>query len=88
MYCVESPESWFEDFGIGEMVNGSAKIQLDSDFIMLIENNSYHVFLTPEGDSKGLFISKKLLLALKFKNNKEEILASVLVIVWLLSVKT
>ncbi|WP_142331240.1 exosporium leader peptide-containing protein [Bacillus cereus] len=59
LYCVESPESWFEDFGIGEMVNGSAKIQLDSDFIMLIENSSYHVFLTPEGDSKGLFISKK-----------------------------
>ena len=58
-YCVESPESWFEDFGIGELVNGLATIQLDAEFTMLIQNNNYHVFLTPEGDSKGLFISKK-----------------------------
>ncbi|MEM5627410.1 exosporium leader peptide-containing protein [Bacillus wiedmannii] len=58
-YCVEYPESWFEDFGIGELVNGLAMIQLNADFTMLIQNNNYHVFLTPEGDSKGLFISKK-----------------------------
>ncbi len=41
------------------MVNGLATIQLDAEFTMLIQNDNYHVFLTPEGDSKGLFISKK-----------------------------
>jgi hypothetical protein len=30
VYCVESPESWFEDFGSGQLVGGKAEIKLDS----------------------------------------------------------
>ena len=32
LYCVESPESWFEDFGEAALVCGEASIALDPDF--------------------------------------------------------
>jgi len=31
LYCVESPESWFENFGKGQLQNGCATITIDSD---------------------------------------------------------
>lgn len=59
LYSLESPESWFEDFGRGEIVDGRAQIDLDSDFVALVLSDSYHVFLTPEGDSNGLYVSSR-----------------------------
>ena len=32
MYCMESPESWFEDFGFGRFTNGQAHVDLDPGF--------------------------------------------------------
>jgi hypothetical protein len=46
--CVlESPESWFEDFGRGEVVEGHTRVDLDPDFATLVDTNDYHVFITP-----------------------------------------
>ena len=59
LYGVQSPESWFEDFGSGQLVNGSATLPLDPDFAQLISADSYHVFLTPESDCNGLYVSAK-----------------------------
>lgn len=59
MYCQEAPEPWFEDFGRGAVEDGKATdITLDPDFVAVIKED-YDVFLTPNGDSKGLFVSKK-----------------------------
>lgn len=59
MLCaVESPESWFEDFGAGRLVRGRAAIKLDPAFRAVIRG-AYHVFLTPEGDCLGLCVMKK-----------------------------
>jgi hypothetical protein len=33
LYCQESPESWFEDFGEGQLVDGHAHIELDPLFL-------------------------------------------------------
>ncbi len=49
LYCVESPESWFEDFGRGTLANGKAEVKLDGDFAALVHNDDYHVFLTETG---------------------------------------
>ncbi len=57
LYCVESPESWFEDFGEATLHGGKARVDLDPDFAALIKLDHYHVFLTPYGDSGGLFVS-------------------------------
>ncbi|PFF14671.1 hypothetical protein [Bacillus cereus] len=59
LYCMESPESWFEDFGIGELVKGIATVQIDPVFSEIIHNENYLVFITPEGDSKGLYVNRK-----------------------------
>jgi hypothetical protein len=46
LYCVESPESWFEDFGRGTLACGEAMVRLDPDFAAVVDTADYHVFLT------------------------------------------
>jgi hypothetical protein len=61
MYAPLSPESWYEDFGRGKLVEGRADVQLDPDFVAVlgIEDDSYHVFLTPEADTNGLYVASR-----------------------------
>jgi hypothetical protein len=59
LYCVESPESWFEDFGDGQLVKGKARVELDPNFVSLVHSSGYHVFISPYGDSKGLYVSRQ-----------------------------
>ncbi len=59
LYCVESPESWFEDFGNARLVRGAADIKIDPDFVTVADTSSYNVFLTPYGDSTGLFVAER-----------------------------
>src|SRR6185369_6384084 len=59
MYCQEAPEPWFEDFGTATLTNGRAEIALDPDFDQVVKGDDYLIFLTPEGDCKGLFVSRK-----------------------------
>ncbi len=60
LYAMQSPENWFEDFGTGTLSNGAATIVLDPTFAQTVNTGTeYHVFLTPNGDSKGLYVSQK-----------------------------
>jgi hypothetical protein len=59
LYSLECPESWFEDFGEDELVNGKAEVKLDPDFSAVVRAKKYHVFVTPCGDSRGLYVTKK-----------------------------
>jgi hypothetical protein len=55
LYCMESPEVWFEDFGAAKLKRGRAIVRLDSDFAKVIERRDCHVFLSPRGDCRGLY---------------------------------
>jgi hypothetical protein len=46
LYCVESPESWFEDFGTGQLVEGRATVTIEPGFAAVADMDHYHVFLT------------------------------------------
>ncbi len=46
LYCVESPESWFEDFGKGQLKDGCAEVPTDPIFAAMSMMDDYHVFLT------------------------------------------
>jgi hypothetical protein len=46
LYCLESPESWFEDFGETTLECGEARVVFDPDFAKLVNRDRYHVFLT------------------------------------------
>ncbi len=59
LYCMESPENWFEDFGSAALAGGRASVTLDPDFAAVVNTADYRVFLTPEGDSRGLYVSSK-----------------------------
>jgi hypothetical protein len=59
MYALESPESWFEDFGRAEVVEGRAEVELDNEFAAMVHTDDYHVFLTPEGETQGLYVSAR-----------------------------
>ncbi|MCA1722681.1 MAG: hypothetical protein LC748_00195, partial [Thermomicrobia bacterium] len=59
VYCVESPESWLEDFGEAQLVNGKAEVRLDAEFAAIIETTGYHVFLTEYGDHTNLFVETR-----------------------------
>jgi hypothetical protein len=60
LYCVESTENWFEDFGEGQLVNGRTTVDIDPLFGQTINANlTYHVFLTPGGECNGLSVINK-----------------------------
>jgi len=60
LYAMQSAENWFEDAGSGQLSNGSARVVLDPTFAETVNTGvDYHVFLTPNGDCKGLYVSQK-----------------------------
>jgi hypothetical protein len=59
LYCMESPESWFEDFGSGHLTNGRAQIQLDPDFAATVSTDDYHVFIAEYDDNNALFVTNR-----------------------------
>ena len=59
LYCTESPESWFEDLGFGELIDGEAEVQLDPIFRSVVTTEPYHVFITEYGDNNGLYVSSR-----------------------------
>jgi hypothetical protein len=57
LYSMESPECWFEDFGRARLRGGKATVKLRPDFAAVIDSKRMHIFLTPEGDCDGLYVS-------------------------------
>jgi len=62
MYCQESPESWFEDFGEGQLASGKAHIELDPVFLetaTVDEANPMHVFVQlHDPDCEGVAVQR------------------------------
>jgi hypothetical protein len=61
IYCMESPEIWFEDVGGGQLTAGQAEIALDQLFLETVQIDEQHplrVFVQLEGDCQGVFINK------------------------------
>jgi hypothetical protein len=59
LYCVESPESWFEDFGNGQLECGRADVTIDPDFAAVVQLTDYHVFLTEYGGHSDLTVAEQ-----------------------------
>lgn len=59
-YMPRESQPSMEDFGEGQLVDGRAYVALDPTFASVIASGvSYLVFLTPEGDSRGLYVTQK-----------------------------
>jgi hypothetical protein len=59
LYCVESPENWFEDFGKGQLDCGRANVRIDPDFAAVAVLDDYHVFLTQYGGHNDLSVTEQ-----------------------------
>ena len=58
--AIESPKNWFEDFGSAELLNGSAVVAIEPEYAQTVNTElEYHVFLTPKGDCKGLYVTNE-----------------------------
>jgi hypothetical protein len=61
IYCVESPEVWFEDMGKASLSNGEIEVVFESVFASIVNLEvDYHVFTTPQSDQPVLlYITEK-----------------------------
>jgi len=64
MYCSESPEFYFEDYGQGQLVNGRAHIDIDTllaKHIIIDDKHPLRVYIQIEGDEncKGVVVKNK-----------------------------
>jgi len=60
--CPEAPEALFQDYGTGQLVNGTARVDLDPNLVKNILVDKEHplkVFIQPEGDCKGTYVTNK-----------------------------
>jgi hypothetical protein len=64
LYCQESPENWFEDFGEGRLINGKAHIELDALFLETVtinDANPMKVFVQlHDRNCRGVAVEKGL----------------------------
>ncbi len=59
-YGAKSTSPTIEDDGTGYLVNGVAMVGLHPTFAQTIDPRAtYHVMLTPDGDTRGLFVASK-----------------------------
>src|SRR5579863_166957 len=59
-FASESTSSTIEDFGTGSMLRGAAEVEIEPTFASTIDRDRpYYVFLTPLGDTRGLYVSRK-----------------------------
>lgn len=62
LFCTESPEVLFQDFGAGQLENGFAHIALDQLLtrnIRVDEKHPLKVFIQLEGECNGVFVTNK-----------------------------
>jgi hypothetical protein len=61
-YSSQGSIPTIEDFGEAQLVNGQANVPLERTFASTIDRRgSYLVFVTPEGDCNGLYVTAKAL---------------------------
>ncbi len=59
-YAAQSSEPTVEDYGEGQVAGGVGHVTIDAAFGRTIDlTKNYMVFLTPEGDSRGLYVTQK-----------------------------
>lgn len=59
-YQARQTQATIEDFGEGQIVDGMGLVRLNADFASTMDRRGgYLVFITPEGDNRGLFVDHK-----------------------------
>lgn len=60
-----------EDFGQAQLLNGQTYVRMDPAFVNGIDHHAaYLVFITPQGDSNGVFVSQQSLAGFAVRENR------------------
>jgi hypothetical protein len=59
MLFAKAPKTACGDFGTAKLKRGRVVVKLDADFAKVIKGGDYRVFVTPEGDCRGLYVHRK-----------------------------
>jgi len=62
MFAPEAPEILFQDYGVGKLVNGEVRIEIDpilAKNIFVDENHPLKVFVQLKGDCKGVYVTNE-----------------------------
>jgi hypothetical protein len=71
LYAMESPQSWFEDFGRATLSGGEAVVPIEQVFAQTVNlGETYHVFLTPLGGGCTLFVADQSSTAFTVRANE------------------
>lgn len=69
-YAAESATATIEDVGTARMVGGVANVAIDPAFASVMDRKWYYVFLTPLGDTRGLYVSQKTASAFQVRESE------------------
>ena len=69
-YADESATATIEDVGTARMVGGVANVKIDPAFTAVMDHGWYYVFLTPLGDTRGLYVSSKTMSAFQVRESE------------------
>jgi hypothetical protein len=60
MYAAKTSTPTLEDVGTGQLVGGMGRVAIDPVLSAQMDRSTaYHVFLTPDGDTRGLYVASK-----------------------------
>jgi hypothetical protein len=57
LYCLEATTALFEELGTARLQNGRVRVDLDPLFLETIDARQYHVFLSPRGETDGVYVA-------------------------------
>ncbi|HEY5095709.1 MAG TPA: hypothetical protein VII69_11375 [Candidatus Eremiobacteraceae bacterium] len=61
-----------DDFGEAQLVGGHAYVKMNADFANVVDQHAnYLVFITPEGDSRGLYVTEKTRAGFTVRENQD-----------------
>lgn len=69
-YASQSATATIEDVGTARMSGGVANVRIDPAFASVMDRKWYYVFLTPLGDTRGLYVSMKTATAFQVRENE------------------
>jgi hypothetical protein len=60
MYAAKTSTPTLEDVGTGQLQGGTGRVAIDPVLSAQMDRSTaYHVFLTPDGDTRGLYVASK-----------------------------
>lgn len=69
-YASQEATETIEDVGTARISGGLANVRIDPAFVSVMDHKWYYVFLTPMGDTRGLYVSMKTASGFQVRENE------------------